>query len=74
MGARNRVGIGYFLSYRPVRLHRLSASIPGLLESLKIPSLNKRTMRGTTAEDFSLGCIMYVLVLCISGGGGVENR
>jgi hypothetical protein len=26
------------LSYRPARLHRLAESIPGLLESLKIPS------------------------------------
>ncbi len=35
--ARNRVGIG--LSYRPARLHGLAESIPGLLRSLKIPSL-----------------------------------
>jgi hypothetical protein len=37
MGARNREGIG--LLYRPARLHRLAKSIPGLLTSLKIPSL-----------------------------------
>ncbi len=39
MGARNRVGIG--LSCRPawLWLHRLAESIPGLLESLKTPSL-----------------------------------
>ncbi len=40
MGARNWVGIG--LSYKPARLHRMAASlesIPGLLTSLKIPSL-----------------------------------
>ncbi len=36
--SRNRVGIG--LSHRPVRLHRLAESIPGLLKSLKIPPLN----------------------------------
>jgi hypothetical protein len=36
IGARNRVGI--WLSYRPARLHRLAELIPGLLESLKIPS------------------------------------
>jgi hypothetical protein len=35
-GARNRVGIG--LLYRPARLRRLVESIPGLLNSLKIPS------------------------------------
>jgi hypothetical protein len=38
MGARNRVGIG--LSYRSVRLHRLAESIPGLLKSIKIKSLD----------------------------------
>jgi hypothetical protein len=37
IGARNRVGKG--LPYRPARLHRLAESIPGLLKSLKIPSL-----------------------------------
>ncbi len=37
MGARNRVGIG--LSYRPSRLHRQAESIPGLLKSLEIPSM-----------------------------------
>jgi hypothetical protein len=35
MGTRNRVGIG--LSYRAARIHRLA--VPGLLKSLKIPSL-----------------------------------
>ncbi len=35
---RNPVGVG--LSYRPARLHRLVESIPGLLKSLKIPSLS----------------------------------
>ncbi len=34
--ARNRAGIG--LCYRPARLHRQAESIPGLLNSLKIPS------------------------------------
>ncbi len=38
MGARNRVGIG--LPYRPAMIHRLAESIPGLLKSLKMPSLN----------------------------------
>jgi hypothetical protein len=33
-------GIG--LSYRPARLHRLAESIPGLLKSLKIPTLAGR--------------------------------
>jgi hypothetical protein len=37
MKASNRLGMG--LSYRPARLHRLAESIPGLLRSLKIPSL-----------------------------------
>jgi hypothetical protein len=37
MGARNRVGIG--LSCRPDRLKRLAESIPGLLKSLKMPTL-----------------------------------
>ncbi len=37
MWSWNRVGIG--LSYRPARLHRVAESIPGLLKSLKIPSL-----------------------------------
>jgi hypothetical protein len=37
MGAKNQVVIG--LSYWPARIHRLEESIPGLLESLKIPSL-----------------------------------
>jgi hypothetical protein len=37
IGDGNRVGIG--LSYQPARLHRLAESIPGLLKSLKIPSL-----------------------------------
>jgi hypothetical protein len=37
MGARNQVGIG--LSYRPAGLQRLTESIPGVIKSLKIPSL-----------------------------------
>jgi hypothetical protein len=41
MGAKNRVRIG--LLHRPARLHTLGndflESIPGLLKSLKIPSL-----------------------------------
>ncbi len=37
MGARNLVGIG--LSYRPARLHRQAESIPGLLKSKEILSL-----------------------------------
>jgi hypothetical protein len=37
MRARNQTGIG--LSYRRARLHRLTESIPGILKSLKIPSL-----------------------------------
>jgi hypothetical protein len=37
MEASNRLGMG--LLYRPARLHRLAESIPGLLRSLKIPSL-----------------------------------
>jgi hypothetical protein len=37
MGTRNRVRVG--LSYRPARFYRLAESIPGLLKSLKIPSL-----------------------------------
>ncbi len=46
MGARNQVGIG--LSYRPVRLHTLGASIRwnrllGSLKVKKIPSLEKGT-------------------------------
>ncbi len=40
IGARNRVEMG--LPYRPARLHRLAESIPGLLRSLKIPSLAGR--------------------------------
>jgi hypothetical protein len=40
MEASNRLGMG--LSYRPARLHRLAESIPGLLRSLKIPSLAGR--------------------------------
>jgi hypothetical protein len=40
MGARNQVGIG--LLYRPAMLYRLAESIPGLLKSLKIPSLAGR--------------------------------
>jgi hypothetical protein len=40
MRARNRVGIGK--SYPPARLHRLAESIPGLLQSLKIPPLYPR--------------------------------
>jgi hypothetical protein len=41
MGARNRVEIE--LKYRlAARLHRLAESIPGLLKSLKIPSLAGR--------------------------------
>jgi hypothetical protein len=38
MWARNRVGIG--LQYRAVRLHRLTESTPGLLQRLKVPSLD----------------------------------
>ena len=45
MGARNRVGIG--LSHRPARLHRLAESIPGLLKSLKIPSLVELRAKGS---------------------------
>jgi hypothetical protein len=37
MKASNRLGMG--LSYWPARLYRLAESIPGLLRSLKIPSL-----------------------------------
>jgi len=40
MAARNRVGIG--LPYRLPMLHRLAESIPGLLKTLKIPSLYKQ--------------------------------
>jgi hypothetical protein len=43
MGARNRVEIE--LKYRPaarLHVHRLAESIPGLLKSLKIPSLAGR--------------------------------
>jgi hypothetical protein len=65
VGARNRVGIG--LSYWRARFHRLAESIPGLIKSLKIPSRNIRTMRGTTVEDCLVGYIMF-----IGGGGGGE--
>jgi hypothetical protein len=37
MGARNQLGKGF--SYLPAMLHKLAESIPGLLNSLKIPSL-----------------------------------
>jgi hypothetical protein len=37
MEARKRLGTG--LSYRTSRLHRLAELVPGLLKSLKIPSL-----------------------------------
>ncbi len=40
MGARNRVGKG--IPYRPAMRHRLAESIPGLLKTLKIPSLLKQ--------------------------------
>ncbi len=45
LGARNRVG--KMLSYRPVRLHRLAESIPGLLKSLKILSLAWSAQHGS---------------------------
>jgi hypothetical protein len=55
MGARNRVGIG--CSYRPTRLHRLAESIPGVLKSLKIPSLYSITL---TPFTFFSGWFFYV--------------
>jgi hypothetical protein len=43
MGARNLVGLG--TSYRSARLHGLAESIPGLLKSLKIQSLDRFASR-----------------------------
>jgi hypothetical protein len=59
MGARNRKGIG--LSCRPARLHRLAKSIPldlipGLLKSLKIPSLNGNCDSALTSDALTQSC------------------
>ncbi len=35
------------MSYMPARLHRLAESIPGLLKSLKIPSLVELRAKGS---------------------------
>jgi hypothetical protein len=50
MGAWNQVGIG--LLYRPARLYGLAESIPGLLKSLKIPSLAGRYHKPYDRVDF----------------------
>jgi hypothetical protein len=58
MGARNLVGIG--LSYRHIRLHRLTGSIPwneflvSLIKSLKIPSLHLVTTDEESNADVGI--------------------
>jgi hypothetical protein len=76
MGAKNRVGIG--LSYRPARLHRLGESIPGLLQSKKMPApytyshreegkggrvKPERKVRGNSSESW---VEITILTYCIS--------
>jgi hypothetical protein len=72
MGARNRIGIG--LSYRPVRLHRLAESIPGLLviksskilvpsqffaRSLCLPKLQRHTVIHDSESTFKIYFFPY---------------